>query len=131
MLGELIKQGAEDFYLAGVENSGGNGCRYNFIASNGKRTEQKSDQAMKDFMMPETIKQTRKVEVYCNACLQGFKFFDEKDNLLFGVGDFGNTMTSSLIAADEQIIGVKAKLYSTYQAVYTDFQFMVCKRLGV
>ncbi len=36
MLAELIKQAAEDFYLAGVENDGGE--RYNFIASNGKRT---------------------------------------------------------------------------------------------
>jgi hypothetical protein len=40
-------------------------------------------------------------------------------------------MTPVLIAADEQIIGVKAKLLTGYQALYTDFQFMVCKRLGV
>jgi hypothetical protein len=31
-----------------------------------------------------------------------------------------------LIGFDEQIIGVKAKLFGNYQAVYTDFQFMVC-----
>jgi hypothetical protein len=40
MLCELIEQGAKDFYLAGVESDDdGKGGRYNFIASNGKRTE--------------------------------------------------------------------------------------------
>ncbi len=38
-------------------------------------------------------------------------------------------MTPVLIAADEQIIGVKAKLYKNHQAVYTVFYFMVCKRV--
>ena len=34
-------------------------------------------------------------------------------------------MSPVTIKADEQIIGIKAKLYSTYQAAYTDFQFIV------
>jgi hypothetical protein len=37
-------------------------------------------------------------------------------------------MTQVLIGADEQIIGIKAKLYNENQAIYTDFQFMVAKR---
>ncbi len=67
---------------------------------------------MKDFMMPETCKQTRKVEVYCNGTsyVWGFKFFDINNTLLFEVGNTNNTMTPVLIAADEQIIGVKAKV---------------------
>jgi hypothetical protein len=85
-------------------------------------------------MMPETCKWTRKVEVYCHniSFLLGFKFFDNNNTLLFEVGNTSatGTMTPVSIAADEQIIGVKAKLYSTYQAMYTDFQFMVCKRIG-
>ena len=86
---------------------------------------------MKDFMMPETIKQTRKVEVYCynTICLYGFKFFDGNNTLLFEVGNTGDTMTALLIGADEQIIGIKAKLLHGYQALYTDFQLMVCKRM--
>jgi hypothetical protein len=78
---------------------------------------------MQDFMMPETCKQTRKVEVYCyfTHCLWGFKFFDINNTELFEVGDTSGTMTPVLIAADEQIIGVKAKLYDKYQAVYSDF----------
>jgi hypothetical protein len=86
---------------------------------------------MKDFIMPETIKQTRKVEIYCSSTADGFKFFDDKNTLLFEVGDISSRMTPVLIFSDEQIIGVKAKLYPGCQAVYTDFQFMVCKRLGV
>ena len=37
MRGQL-KLRAEDFWLSGVENNNG-GCRFNFIGSNGKRTE--------------------------------------------------------------------------------------------
>ncbi len=78
---------------------------------------------MQDYMMPETCKQTRKVEVYCygTSYLEGFKFFDINNTLLFEVGITDGTMTPVLIAADEQIIGVRAKLYLNYQAVYSDF----------
>ena len=82
--------------------------------------------------MPETCKQTRKVEVYNGAHLHGFKFFDINNTLLFEVGITSYDMTPVLIAADEQIIGVKAKVYDAgdakVQALYSDFQFMVCKR---
>ena len=81
---------------------------------------------MQDYMMPETCKQTRKVEVYWSkSYLQGFKFFDSNDTLIFEVGKYSGTMTSVLIGADEQIIGVKAKVLTyngkTYQDAYTDF----------
>ena len=131
MRAQLSKEGTKEYYLAGFENNGGKSCRFNFIANNGQRTEQKSDYPMQDFMMPETCKQTRKVEVYCNCIhLCGFKFFDINNTLLFEVGLTAGTMTPVLIAADEQIIGVKAKVYHpNQQAIYTDFQFMVCKRV--
>ncbi len=120
---DLAKKGTKDFFLAGFSNNGGKSSRYNFIASDGQRTEQKSDYAMQDFMMPETCKQTRKVEVYCNGndYVWGFKFFDINNTLLFQVGCTNGNMTPVLIAADEQIIGVKAKLYDRYQDLYTDF----------
>ena len=39
MRDELVEQATEDFWLSGVENdSDGKGVRFNFIASNGKRT---------------------------------------------------------------------------------------------
>ena len=84
---------------------------------------------MQIFMLPETIKQTRKVKVYDCGYLSGFKFYDGNNTQFFEVGDCNYTMTAVLIGADEQIIGIKAKLYNGCQAVYTDFQFMVCKRM--
>ena len=85
--------------------------------------------------MPETCKHTRKVEVYYGTdCVTGFKFFDINNTLLFEIGGIysHHTMTPVMIAADEQIIGVKAKVESSlYPANYTDFQFMLCKRSGV
>jgi hypothetical protein len=103
---DLAKKGCKDFFLAGFSNNeSGKGCRFNFIANNGQRTEQKIDSLMQDFMMPETCKQTRKVEVYCygTSHLRGFKFFDINNTLLFEVGDTdaSYTMTPVLIAADE------------------------------
>ena len=89
---------------------------------------------MKDYMMPDTIKQTRKVEIYTHTSLylNGFKFFDGNNTLLFEVGVYHTLAATELIGADEQIIGVKAKLLTynnvLYQAIYTDFQLMVCKR---
>jgi hypothetical protein len=57
--------------------------------------------------------------------LNGFKFFDGKNTLIFEVGFISDTMTPVLIGADEQIIGVKAKVLTfygkTYQAMYSDF----------
>ena len=73
---------------------------------------------MQDFMMPETCKQTRKVEVYNGAHLHGFKFFDINNTFLFEVGntDASCDITPVLIVADEQIIGVKAKMYDADDA---------------
>ncbi len=69
--------------------------------------------------------------MYCSkSYLQGFKFFDSNDTLIFEVGKYSGTMTSVLIGADEQIIGIKAKLLTFagkhYQDAYTDFQLMLC-----
>lgn len=62
---QLSKSGPKDFWLSGFEcNLEGKGCRFNFICSDGKRTEQNSGEPMKDCMMPEVCKHARKVEVY-------------------------------------------------------------------
>lgn len=105
-----MKQGIEDFYLVGVSN--GSDFRFNFIASNGTRSEQKSDSVMQDYMMPETCRLTRKVEIYYSGYLTGLKFFDENDLLLFQVGALSGQQTQVLVGADEQIIGFKGKLYA-------------------
>ncbi len=57
---DLVKQKTQDFWLAKVEY---NDYRFNFIANDGKRTEQKNDYPIKikEYIMPERVKQTRKV----------------------------------------------------------------------
>ena len=73
---------------------------------------------MKDYMMPATYVQTRKVELYCHGAIHlwGFKFFNGDNTLLFKIGNTSSKLvkTTVLIKADEQIIGVKAKLFSNY-----------------
>ena len=50
------------------------------------------DLEMKDYMISEKFKQVRKVEIfykdwdYDQPCLDGFRFFDSKNNLIFQVG---------------------------------------------
>jgi len=54
MRDELVKQGTKDFRLTGFSKNGGS-C-YNFVFSNGYRTQQDSSGwQMQDFIMPETI----------------------------------------------------------------------------
>ncbi len=63
-------------------------CRWNFILSNGQESAIKNDKVMTKHTLPD--KPIRKVQmvVYNNSnfCLQGLKFFDEKDNLIFEIG---------------------------------------------
>jgi hypothetical protein len=80
-------------------------------------------------MMPKTINLTRKVELYSQGdALGGLKSFYGFNTSLFEVGYFGNLEATEMIGVDEQIIGVKAKVWTTYRTIYTDFQLMVCKR---
>jgi hypothetical protein len=85
---------------------------------------------MKDFMMPATVKQTRKVEIYTyeTTLLVGLKFFDSNDTLIFEIGDTEARMKHLLIAADEQIIGFKANILKEYPSSFFDLRFMICKR---
>jgi hypothetical protein len=63
-------------------------CRWNFILSNGQESAIKDDKVMTKHTLPD--KPIRKVQmaVINNSAffLQGLKFFDEKDNLIFEIG---------------------------------------------
>ncbi len=76
-------------------------------------------------MIPQD-KKIKKVQIQHDAsCIRGFKFFDKNQLLIFEIGEIKatNTVTEVVLEENEQIIGVAYKLYSTYQTVYTDFQF--------
>ncbi len=88
--------------LAGFENNAGK-SEFNFILSNGMRTAQKSHATMQVYMMPESYREVRKVEIYCwqGIHLDGFKFFDSSNNLIFRVGRTKGQKTKVIIGADE------------------------------
>lgn len=83
---------------------------------------------MKDYFLPQA--QYSKVEIfYSLACLNGFKFYDSDDKLLFKIGQTKSEYSSKKfsIAADECIIGFKAALHPASQAAYENFQFIIGK----
>ena len=84
---EYLKVGIEDLWLAGFENDNngkGNG-RFNFILSDGKRTQQQSDADMTDHMMNAKGKLVKKIQIFISATnrVNGFKFFDKYHQLVF------------------------------------------------
>ena len=121
--------GIKDWALVGFENTVENGCgtQFNFIMSDGKRTRQKSgtlpDWPMKEFMMGKKSEQIRKVEFFSwdPHCLHGLKFYDGSNNLILSIGRVDHNKKTLMIASDERIVGVKARLFGNWQAVYTDF----------
>jgi hypothetical protein len=68
---------------------------------------------MKEFMMGKKSEQIRKVDIFYwdPHCLHGFKFYDGSNNLILSIGRVDNTKTTLMIAADERIVGVKARLF--------------------
>ena len=61
------------------------------------------------------------VQVFSSSYVRGFRFLDSKFQMIFEIGSVSNTVTNIVLEDNEQIVGISAKLYSTYQAEYTDF----------
>ena len=127
---QYIKRGVVDIWLAGFENPDGKSCFFNFVLSNLERTEQYSEIKMKEYMMTEG-RQIKSAQIFCNNVLnlEGFCFFDREGNVIFEIGKKTETVHKVVLKDNEQIIGIRAKLYKNYQTVYSDFQFMICQRL--
>ena len=73
------------YYHEGNSADAGTFCRWNFILSNGQESAIKDNNVMTKHTLPE--KPIRKVQMAgynnSNFPLQGLKFFDEKDTLIF------------------------------------------------
>jgi hypothetical protein len=114
-------------YIIGFENNkqGGTGHYMNFLLCNGDRSTQRDEgRSHCDHFMPEgSHNRIRSVEIYNCGVITGFKFFDMYGALLWSIGttDPSKRVETVLIAEDERIIGVVAKLYEYYQSRYTDF----------
>ena len=124
-----------DLWLMGIENNIDSSVKwnFNFILSNGMRTEYKVGK-LHDYMMPPDLcRQTRKVQVdvpYGLGCVTSFIFYDCNNLALFSIGHLTQQVNVTIleIGADEMIIGIRANLYYGCPAIYTDFQFMVCDK---
>ena len=84
-------------------------------------------------MRPEdALKKMRSVDIHYNCgdyYIRGFSFFDKDGALLWKIGDTWSELKKETveIAENERIIGVKAKLWDSYQSAYTDWQFQIGK----
>ena len=77
--------------------------------------------------MTEKFNDTRLVEVYFGQLyVKGLKFLDEKGGIIANVGYcYAQPQATVKIAANEKIVGIRAKYYLDYQTEISDFQFML------
>jgi hypothetical protein len=71
---------------------------------------------MKLFMLDLAGKSVRKVEIYHDYQLKGFKFFDQNRDLILEVGYTGDSMTELVLEENERIVGLRASKH-----LYSDF----------
>ncbi len=115
--------------LVGFENrrQDGEGRKFNFILSNDTRSTQRDEYKPTDFtfMIPkDALQKIRIVTIYHNEYwIHGFSFSDKDGALLWENGDIQSWMNveTVVLAKNEVIVGVVAKLPPGYQSAYTDF----------
>ena len=123
-------------YIAGFESDkeDGRGFCFNIILSNGQRSTQRDEEMPTNFthMMPVGAdRKIRSVDIYNyeGSFITGFQFFDKDRKLIWQIGDIAShhVVKTVLIAENEVIVGVVAKLLIGSQSMYTDWQFQVAK----
>ncbi len=126
----------ENLRLTGLYYHEGDGaahdyyCRWNFILSNGQESAIRDDKVMSKHTLPD--KPIRKVQMAVlknsDFCLQGLKFFDEKDNLIFEIGkqDKSYLVKEVLLQENERIVGFESKKWrEDGYAGHFDLQFVI------
>ncbi len=74
-------------------------------------------------MIPaDALKKIRSVIINNNEYIYGFSFFDKDRALLWSIGNtYVSKKETVVLEENEVIVGVVAKLYPSYQSLYTDF----------
>jgi hypothetical protein len=122
--------------LVGFENDmhDGTGEHFNFILSNGTRSNQRDDwyPTNHTFMITKNaIHKIRAVTIhYYSNRITGFSFFDKDGALLWKIGNtyFYLREETVVLFENERIVGVVANLYPGENSRYTDFQFQIASR---
>lgn len=115
----MIAASGEPLNLAGIEFSRQNtkDGRFNFILSNGVKTEGEKGVKYISGMIPQD-KMTKKVKIYSNTRVRGFEFFDENNKVILTIGKCGYRVTEVLLEDGEKIIGVVYKLYENWEVQF-------------
>ncbi len=128
MVSEMLANGVLN-YLAGFENNDkdGESCFFNWILSNGDRSQQRDRRAPTIFthMFPAgSHKKIRSVNIHYHdpECIYGFSFYDKEGALLWKIWDTTYARVKTvLLEENEVIVGVVAKFFEGWQSWYTDF----------
>ncbi len=97
------------------------GGEFNFIMSNGSRSEQKyAGLKLYDHLIPaDSNKNIKRVDIHqrterrhgdYNSWITGFFFFDQDHSFLWRIGETGNKITTVVLSDNEVITGVVATL---------------------
>ena len=118
------------YYHEGSGADKGNWCRWNFILSNGQESAIKNDSVMVKHTLPD--KPIRKVQMIVGnnsdyPSLQGLKFFDEKNVLIYEIGkhDKSYLVKEVLLKEDERIVGFWSTKRLDGYAGHFDLQLMI------
>ena len=83
-------------------------------------------------MIPaDALHKIRRVTIDHNTVwIYGFSFFDKDGALLWKIGETYSDMKKEtvVLAENEVIVGVVAKLFSRWQSLYSDFQFQIATK---
>ncbi len=107
--------------LVGFEDFNGTGDLFNFILSNGTRSTQRDGvHTYYDIMLPaDALNKIRSVIIHYYNIIKGFSFFDKDGAPLWKIGYYSDDWLKHetvLLAENEVIVGVVAKLYPCWQS---------------
>ena len=111
--------------LAGFQNNeeSGLGDSFNFVMSNGARNQQRDENEEYFTHMMVGNARIKSVHIYYDYWISGFQFFDRDNNMIFKIGWItpGDNETRVVLAENEAIVGVAAKLFTNCKSLYSDF----------
>ena len=82
-------------------------------------------------MMAEGVpKRIKSVEIYHSGYILGFQFFDKDHTLIWKIGGTNpaHEVSTVVLAENEVLVGVAAKLFPGGNSIYTNFQFQITNR---
>ena len=101
---------------------------FNFILSNGARTESDSFEKMTHYRFEERICRVL-IFYHYSGQLDGFKFLNDEGKVILEVGECERDLFNDVkIDGNERIIGVRSEQHTSLVARFqNNFQFIICQ----